>query len=84
MAVKEEQIVQNGKTLKSDPFSLDLRNCYRSLYLDYKTMLRREEMNYNKRLKDKLLNLEGNDPQALLKLVKKCNTSDPNEGENTK
>ena len=55
--------------LKKNPFNNDAKIKYRTAYQAYKTLLRKEERNYNKNMKQKLLEIEGNDPKSFWNLI---------------
>ena len=59
-----------AKEMKRSPYDTNLRSRYRAAYLGYKTLIRKQQRSHNQELRNKLRNLESNDPKAFWNVVK--------------
>ena len=84
-----KRLTRLAAKMKEAPFSRDARERYRATYLDYRTLLRKEERIYTQKIKQQLISMENKDPKAFWDLVSriskdesKANDSADKGGEN--
>ena len=85
--VTKNRLSRLASQMKRFPFDSNLQSRYRSLYYEYKTLIRKAARSYDTSLKNKLLSVERNDPKGfwnLISNIKKENKDDddgmtPNE-----
>ena len=62
--------------MKEAPFNRNARDKYRATYLEYRTLLRKEERKHTQNIKQQLISMENKDPKTFWDLVSKVSKDD--------